>query len=91
MFGSTFDLGFTPCGRYMLVADGSNIRVWVVDRASFEVLGWSSAVTETEGDNNIARIFGLLHRFRVEPNGDLLLCCTSRGLLRMRYRGVSEA
>ena len=89
MFGSAFDLGFSPCGRYMLVADGSNIRVWVVDRESFQVLGWSSAMTETEADNNIPRIYGLLHRFRVEKNGDLLLCCTSRGLLRMKYLGVS--
>jgi len=88
MFGSTFDLGFTPCGRYILVADGSNMRVWSLDRASFQVVGWSSAMTETEGDGDIARFYGLLHRFRVEENGDLLLCCTSRGLLRMKYLGV---
>ncbi len=89
MFGSSFDLGFTPCKRYILVADGSNMRVWSVDRATFRVLGWSSAMTETEGDDNVARIYGLLHRFRVDGNGDLLLCCTSRGLLRMKYLGVS--
>ena len=89
MFGSAFDLGFSPCGQYLLIADGSNNRVWVIERDSFQVLGWSSAMTETEADNNIPRIYGLLHRFRVESNGDLLLCCTSRGLVRMKYHGVS--
>jgi hypothetical protein len=88
MFGSTFDLGFSPCGRYMLVADGSNIRVWSVDLESFAVLGWASGMTETEGDGNISRIMGLLHRCFVEANGDILMCCTSRGLKRLKYLGV---
>ena len=87
-FGSCFDLAFTPCQNYMLVSDGSNQRVWSVDLARFEVLGWASAATETEGDGNVARIFGILHRIRQEPNGDLLLCCTTQGIKRMKYLGV---
>lgn len=89
MFGSCFDLAFTPCNKYLLVADGSNMRVWSIDLASFEVLGWSSANTDTEGDTNFAAVYGILHRFRREANGDLLLCCTTRGIRRMRYLGVS--
>lgn len=88
MFGSAFDLAFTPDGKFMYVADGSNMRVWVVDMASFEVLGWSSANTGTEGEGNRGRIHGLLHRFRMEPNGDLLICCTTDGIKRMKYLGV---
>ncbi len=89
MFGSTFDMAFTPCGNYMLVADGSNLRVWSLDLASLQVLGWASVSHATEGDDNLGRIHGLLHRFRREPNGDLLLCCTTAGVKRMKYLGVS--
>ena len=89
MFGSCFDLAFTPCGKYLLVADGSNMRVWSIDIASFEVLGWSSANTDTQGDGNLGQVFGLLHRFRREPNGDILMCCTTRGIRRLKYLGVA--
>ena len=69
--------------------DGSNIRVWVVDLESFEVLGWTSGFEQGEGDGNIPRHFNLVHRFRHEPTGDILLCCTGRGYLRMKYLGIS--
>lgn len=88
-WGSAFDLAFHPGGKFMYVCDGSNIRVWVVDVDSFEVLGWTSAIQETEGDGNIPRHFSLVHRFRLEPTGDLLLACTGRGYLRMKYLGIS--
>ena len=88
MFGSCFDLAFSQDGRFMYVADGSNIRVWTVDLESFAVLGWASANTDTEGDDNLGRVYGILHRFRAMPNGDLLLCCTTKGLRRLRYLGT---
>jgi DNA-binding beta-propeller fold protein YncE len=86
-FGAAFDLAFTPDGRFMLVADGSNMRVWTVAMDSFSVIGWTYA-GDGEGEANLPQIYGLLHRFRMEPSGDLLLCCTTRGLLRMKYLGV---
>ena len=35
LFGSAFDLAFSPCGRFMYVADGSNNRVWIVGMENF--------------------------------------------------------
>ena len=87
-WGSAFDLAFPEGGKYMYVCDGSNIRIWVVDLDSFEVLGWSTAYDATEGDDNVPRHFSLVHRFRLEASGDILLCCTSHGLKRLRYAGI---
>lgn len=88
-FGSTFDLAFPEGDKYMYVSDGTNIRIWVVDLDSFEVVGWSTATDVTEGEDNVSRPFSLVHRFRMEPSGDLLLCSVSRGLQRMKYLGIS--
>jgi DNA-binding beta-propeller fold protein YncE len=87
-WGSAFDLAFPEGGKFMYVSDGSNIRIWIVDLDSFEVIGWATAYDEVEGDDNIPRHFKLVHRFRMAPNGDLLLCCTGNGLKRMKYLGV---
>jgi sugar lactone lactonase YvrE len=88
-FGSAFDLAFMAGGDFMLVADGTNHRVWTVDLQSFAVLGWSSSQPETEGEINLPAAHGLLHRFTIEPNGDLLLACVTAGFKRMRYSGVA--
>lgn len=88
IYGAAFDMAFSPDGRYIYVADGSNNRVWTVDHESFTVLGWASTRTETEGDSNLPVHYGLLHRFTIEPSGDLLLACTIRGLQRLKYLGV---
>jgi hypothetical protein len=87
--GSAFDLAFAPDGKYFYVADGSNNRVWSIERESLKVLGWASTLTETEGDSNWPASYALMHRFRLEPStGDLLLACTTRKFLRMKYLGV---
>ena len=88
-FGSAFDLAFAPDGKFMFVADGSNHRVWTVDLERFAVLGWASSQTETEGNDNLPAAHGLLHRFTIEPNGDLLLACVTAGFKRMTYAGVA--
>jgi hypothetical protein len=88
-FGSAFDLAFAPDGDFMFVADGTNHRVWTVDLESFGVLGWSSSQPETEGEANLPAANGLLHRFTIEPNGDLLLACVTAGFKRMRYTGIA--
>jgi hypothetical protein len=88
MFGAAFDIAFSQDGKFMHVADGSNNRVWLVEMADLSVLGWVSVSHETEGDDNLGRVFGILHRFRAMPNGDLLLCCTTKGLRRLKYLGT---
>ena len=88
-FGATFDIAFTPDERFMLVADGSNARIWSVDLDRLEVCGWTSTTGADEGVDNLPAVQGLVHRFAMEPNGDLLLCATSSGFLRMPYLGVS--
>jgi hypothetical protein len=88
MFGSCFDIAFSQDEKFIYVADGSNLRVWIVDLASLTVLAWVSANNETEGTENLGRVYGILHRFRAMPNGDLLLCCTTQGLKRMRFLGT---
>ena len=89
LFGAAFDLVFTRDGKYIYVADGSNNRVWTVDREKLAVLGWISVDTADEGESNLPRHYGgLLHRFAIEPSGDLLLACTTGGLQRLKYLGV---
>ena len=88
-FGATFDIAFTPDGAFMLVADGSNQRIWSIDLAGLEVCGWTSTAAADEGADNAPAVHGLVHRFAMEPTGDLLLCATSPGFQHMRYFGVS--
>jgi hypothetical protein len=86
--GSAWDVGFSPDGRFMYVADGSNFRVWSVDLESFTVLGSTTVHTEYENEDNLPIHYSLVHRFVVEPNGDLLLACVNRGLRRLKFEGV---
>jgi len=89
LFGSAFDIDFSPDGKYMYVADGTNFRIWSVDFASFEVLGSTTVHTEDENEVNLPLHYTIVHRFTVEKNGDLLLACVNRGLKRMKFLGVS--
>jgi hypothetical protein len=88
-FGSAFDLVFPPGGQFMLVADGGNHRVWTVELETLSVLGWSLAYAQTESEANFPAFYSLLHRFSLEPNGDLILACTTSGFRRMKFLGVS--
>lgn len=88
-FGSAFDLAFEPAGQFMYVADGINQRVWSVDLESFSVLGWTAVQLASEGEDNVPAFHSLLHRFSIEPNGDLLLACTIAGFRRMKYLGMA--
>jgi hypothetical protein len=72
----------------MFVADGSAMKVWTVDRESFEVLGWTS-VAEHEGDDDIGISVLPLHQLIRVPNGDLLIAQTRKGLQVLEYLGVS--
>jgi len=86
--GSTWDVGFSPDGKFIHVADGGNFRVWSLDIETLEVLGSTTVHDEYENEVNRPIVYTLLHRFWVEPNGDLLLACVNRGLRRLRYLGT---
>jgi len=88
LFGSAFDIGFAPGGGFMYVADGSNRRIWIVELASFQVLSWVAGLEDVEGDINLPTHYGLIHRFSVDGDGNLLLACVARGVKRLMFKGV---
>ena len=83
--GSVWDIAFSPDGRFLYVADGANFRIWSIDLDDLTVLGSTSVTSEHENDVNRPVHFTLVHRFAVEPNGDLLLACVNRGLMRLKF------
>jgi hypothetical protein len=88
LFGSAFDIGFAPGGAFMYVADGSNRRIWIVELAGFTVLGWVAGLEDSEGDINLPAHYGLIHRFSVDANGNILLACVARGVKRLKFEGI---
>jgi hypothetical protein len=86
--GSAADVAFTADNKYMFVSDMMAMRVWSIDRETFEVLGWANAAPELEGDDNIGVHRIPLHRFAILPNGDLLITRGRRGIQVMKYLGV---
>ena len=86
--GSTWDIAFSPDGAFMYVADGANFRIWSLDLETLEVLGSTTVHTEHENELNRPAVFTIVHRFWVEPNGDLLLACVNRGLKGLTFEGV---
>jgi hypothetical protein len=88
LMGSAWDVVVSPDGKYLYVADGMCQRIWSVDRATFEVLGWTNATPATEGDDNVSTQMHALHRIGILPNGDVLMAMTNKGIQRLRYLGV---
>ncbi len=81
-FGTVFNLVFTPDGRFLLVNDGNNSRIWVVDVAAWKLAGHFMAPDGVVGDMN-----GTLHKFTSDAAGNLILARTSRGVERLLYEG----
>ena len=88
LYGSAFDLAFSPCGKFMYVSDGSNNRVWIVAMDSFAVLGWTGSYCDAEGSGNTPAIYGLIHRFALDPKGNIVLVRPGTGLELLRFEGV---
>jgi hypothetical protein len=87
-YGSAFDLAFSPCGHFMYVSDGSNNRVWIVSMASFDVMGWTGSYCDAEGSDNLPALVQLIHRFTLDPAGNIVLVRPARGLQLLRFEGI---
>ena len=85
-FGSTFNVAFTPDGKFMLVNDGSNSRIWTVD-----LEGWSFVDSFRAPNLEGAGLEATVHKIATDAVGNLLLGRTARGLERMRYCGPEAA
>ena len=88
LWGAAFDIAFSPCGNFMYVSDGSNNRVWIVAMDSFEVLGWTGSYCDAEGSVNAPAAMNLIHRFAMDPSGNLLLVMPAKGLRVLKFEGI---
>jgi hypothetical protein len=80
-FGSTFDLAFDPAAPLVYVPDGSNARIWVVDREKVRVIGWFSHDPRSAAENTAA-VMRLIHRIAIDHHGHLLVARMFGGLER---------
>lgn len=81
-FGTCFNLAFTPDGKFMVVNDGSNSRLAVVDLAAWDFVD-DFLAPNSEG----VGLEGTVHKIATTANGDLLLGRTSFGVIRLRHEG----
>lgn len=79
-FGTTFNLVFSPDGRFMIINDGNNSWLWTVDLARWEIVeGFRPPNSDGIG------MEGTVHKITTDNEGNLVLARTSQGLMRMRY------
>jgi len=88
LFGSTFQLAFSPDGAYMYVTDGSNNRIWIVDMKAWKTIGWFGG-EPLEGTGNTAVKFNIPHRMAADRNGNVLIARSANGFERYLFQGVS--
>lgn len=84
-FGTVFNLAFTPDGKFLLINDGSNSRIWIVDLASWRAIDHVMAPEGIPGDLTMT-----LHKFCTDASGNLILGRTGRGVERMLYTPAGE-
>ncbi|MGD2069502.1 MAG: hypothetical protein PVI57_12565 [Gemmatimonadota bacterium] len=84
--GSTWDIAFSrdPAQRFMYVADGKNMRVYIVDRADLEVL-----TSFGDGGRQPGQFFGV-HSIATDSEGNVYTTETYEGkrLQKFVYRGL---
>jgi len=85
-FGSTFNLVFTPDGKFMVINDGSNSRFWMVDLARWEIVGHFMA-PDSEG----VGLEATAHKIVADRDGSLLIARTARGVERMSLESTHSA
>jgi hypothetical protein len=62
--------------------------VWIVAMDSFEVRGWTGSYCEPEGSGNRPALVELVHRFALDPDGNIVLARPASGLQLLRFQGV---
>jgi hypothetical protein len=83
-FGTTFNLAFTPDGRFMIINDGNHSRLWTVDVAAWDYVDDFLVPGAAEDD-----LTGTVHKITTDAAGNLILGRTTKGVQRMRYEGVA--
>ena len=84
-FGTCFNTVFTPDGRFLIINDGSNSRLWAVDLATWQLAG-SFRPANSDGVD----LAGTVHKICTDRNGNLLLARTGRGIERLLWQGYRE-
>jgi DNA-binding beta-propeller fold protein YncE len=84
--GTCFSVTFTPDGKFMLVLDGGNMRIWLIDRESWTNLGRIFGSAE-----KAPSMWGTLHKVCADHAGNLLFGRTTIGVQRMRFEGMHPA
>ena len=80
------DVGFSPDGTYVYVADMMNGRIWVLLRATHEVLGWMGKNGRYPGE------FIWLHSLDVDSQGNIYTAevATGRRVQRFVFTGLAD-
>jgi hypothetical protein len=65
-----------------------SLRLWTVDRETFEVLGWTTGAPDPESNDDIGANRSTLHRLALLDNGDILAGVGRKGSVRLSYHGV---
>jgi DNA-binding beta-propeller fold protein YncE len=82
-FGTCFNLVFTPDGRFMVINDGNNSRLAIVDLAVWDYVDDFHVPGADEGD-----LAATVHKITGDGAGNLILGRTTHGVRRMRYAGA---
>ena len=85
-FGTTFNLVFSPGGDFMVVSDGSNSRLWVVDVKAWEVV--DSFLGPDTPQTDEPDLTATIHKIATDAEGNLLLGRCVRGVERLRFLGI---
>jgi DNA-binding beta-propeller fold protein YncE len=85
-FGTCFNLAFTPGGEFMVINDGNNSNLDVVDLAE-----WKHVQTFRPPHSDGIGMEGTVHKIATDAAGNLLLARTSIGIIKLRYEGLYPA
>ncbi len=85
-FGTCFNLAFTPDGQFMVINDGNNSHLAVVDLAA-----WAEVDDFRPPHSDGVGLEATVHKIASDAEGNLLLARTGLGVIRMRFDGVHAA